>query len=43
MKKHYVFYYAFIALFLVFTSCTKDENEITDEESSEVVLEPDFF
>ncbi len=42
MKKSYLLFYSLIALFLVFTSCSKDENELV-EETATSKIEPDFF
>ncbi|WP_109438966.1 hypothetical protein [Aquimarina sp. AU119] len=46
MKQKYLLGYSFIALFLIFASCSKDENEIVENgivESEKVTLEPDFI
>lgn len=42
MKTNYALGYWFIALFLIFSSCSKDENEVIVE-SEKTAIEPDFI
>ncbi|WP_024770752.1 hypothetical protein [Aquimarina macrocephali] len=42
MKTNYTLGYWFIALFLIFSSCSKDENEVIVE-SEKTAIEPDFI
>jgi len=42
MKQNYILHYCLIALFLAFSSCSKDESDITEQQPESVVAEPDF-
>ena len=43
MRKINYFSYLFIALTLIFSSCTNDETEVISTENEKVAIEPDFI